>query len=154
VILDFANYSKKKRANEARFGRLKRDVSARLWKNQALGLNSLINVAKHIDLYLSAATVVFRHTFYQRRFTVLDSTADRQNSLAILGWDAVGLEYMPTLLSKHAAYRLRVFPRVQQMAQPAGTSSSAFTSFTLDCDLPFLVSDSRTGSNRVTTGKS
>ena len=40
------------------------------------GHSELTNAAKQIDLYLSATATVLCHTFYQREFVVLDSTAD------------------------------------------------------------------------------
>src|SRR5688500_4833912 len=100
-----------------------------------------LNGAEHINLYLPATylpapATVFRHTLYECRLTVLDSTADCQNSVTTLGRDSGSLEYVSTFFSEYAAYRIRLCPRIQQVAQPVGTSSSARPSFIVDCHLP------------------
>ena len=109
--------------------------------------------AKRIDLYLPAAATVFRHTFYQCRFVVLDSAADWQNPVTTFGRVSSSLEYVSTFLSDHAACRVPLRRRLEQMAQPAVASGSARISYNVGSDLSFPVSGPLTGSNRCTTGK-
>ena len=132
--------------------RIRHDLHVNL-ANPVNSVKVTFSGATHLNLYLPAAATVFHHTLYQCRLTVLDSTADRKNSVTTLGRDSRGLEYMPTFFSDDAADRIRLCPRFSHLAQPAGTSGSTRTPHILDCDLPFPVAGARTGSNRFTTGK-
>lgn|SRR5215216_511480 len=107
----------------------------------------------HLQGPLPAVAVVLRHTFYQRKFAVLDSAADWQNPVATSRRVAGGLEYMPAFLSDYAACRIPLCARVKQVAQPANAGRSARISYNVGCDLSFSVSGSRTGPDGCTTGK-
>jgi hypothetical protein len=111
----------------------------------------LKNGAKQIELHLPAAAIVFRHTLHQCRLAVLDSAADWKNSVTTLGRGPGRLEYVSTFFSNYAASRIPLCPRFNQMAEPAGTGSSALICDTADCDLPFPVPSARTSSNHFTT---
>ena len=111
------------------------------------------NGAKNIDVHLPAAATLFRHALHQCSLTVLDSAADCQNSVTTLGRDAGGLEYVSTLFSEHAAYRIRICAHVKQMAQPADANGRTRNPNNVDRDLSFPVFSSPTGSSRCTIGK-
>ena len=103
------------------------------------------NGPKQIDL-LPATTTVFRHTLHQRGLAVLDSAADRENSVTTVRRCSGSLEYVSTFLSDCAACRTRLCPRIFQMAQRAIAGGSARLSSTVDCDLSLPLSGPRTGS--------
>ena len=92
------------------------------------------DAAGQIDLYLPATDPVFRNPFYQCEFTVLDSAADCQNSLADLGRSTGSLDYMSTFFSEHSAYRLCLRACLLQMAQLADPDRNTFASAVIDCD--------------------